>query len=36
VFAKANSEGELIDALQKTLDCPMISEAPLALPIARP
>jgi Ca-activated chloride channel family protein len=36
VFAKANSEGELIDALQKTLDCPMISEAPLAPPIARP
>ncbi|HET6379164.1 MAG TPA: vWA domain-containing protein [Methylocella sp.] len=29
LFARANSEGELIDALQKTLDCPMISEAPL-------
>jgi len=29
LFARANSEGELIDALQKTLDCPMISQAPL-------
>lgn len=28
VFAKANSEGELVDALQKTLDCPMVSAAP--------
>jgi Ca-activated chloride channel homolog len=30
LFARANSEGELVDALQKTLDCPMISEAPPA------
>jgi len=29
IFARANTEGELIDALQKTLDCPMISQAPL-------
>lgn len=29
LFTKANSEGELVDALQKTLDCPMISQAPL-------
>jgi Ca-activated chloride channel family protein len=29
LFARANSEGELVDALQKTLDCPMISQAPL-------
>lgn len=36
VFAKANTEGELIDALQKTLDCPMVSEAPLTPPAALP
>jgi Ca-activated chloride channel family protein len=36
VFVKANSEGDLIDALQKTLDCPMISEAPLTPPAALP
>jgi Ca-activated chloride channel family protein len=29
LFARANTEGELVDALQKTLDCPMISQAPL-------
>jgi Ca-activated chloride channel family protein len=27
LFARANSESELVDALQKTLDCPMISQA---------
>jgi Ca-activated chloride channel family protein len=27
IFAKANSEQELVDALEKTLDCPMISQA---------
>jgi Ca-activated chloride channel family protein len=27
VYAKANSEEELVEALSKTLDCPMISEA---------
>jgi Ca-activated chloride channel family protein len=27
VYAKANSERELVEALSKTLDCPMISEA---------
>ena len=36
VFAKANTEGELIDALQKTLDCPMVSVAPLIPPAALP
>lgn len=29
LYIKANDEGELIDALEKTLDCPMISQAPL-------
>lgn len=28
LYIKANSEGELIEALEKTLDCPMISQAP--------
>jgi Ca-activated chloride channel family protein len=27
IYAKANSEEELVEALSKTLDCPMISEA---------
>lgn len=27
LYAKANSEEELVDALEKTLDCPMISQA---------
>jgi Ca-activated chloride channel family protein len=27
LYAKANSEEDLVDALEKTLDCPMISEA---------
>ena len=27
---KANSEEELVEALEKTLDCPMTSEAPLS------
>jgi len=29
LYIKANDEGELIDALEKTLDCPMVSQAPL-------
>lgn len=28
LYIKANSEGELIEALEKTLDCPMVSELP--------
>ena len=28
LYIKANSEGELVEALEKTLDCPMISQAP--------
>ncbi|MFW2391902.1 MAG: vWA domain-containing protein [Methyloceanibacter sp.] len=27
LYIKANDEGELIDALEKTLDCPMVSQA---------
>jgi Ca-activated chloride channel family protein len=30
LYIKANSEGELVEALEKTLDCPIISQAPLA------
>jgi Ca-activated chloride channel family protein len=33
LYIKANSEAELVEALEKTLDCPMISQAPIA-PIA--
>jgi Ca-activated chloride channel family protein len=29
LYIKANSEDELVEALEKTLDCPMISQAPL-------
>jgi len=29
LYTRANSEEELVDALEKTLDCPMISQAPL-------
>jgi Ca-activated chloride channel homolog len=29
LYIKANDETELIDALEKTLDCPMVSQAPL-------
>jgi Ca-activated chloride channel family protein len=29
LYIKANNEGELIEALEKTLDCPMVSQAPL-------
>lgn len=29
LYLKANSEEELIEALEKTLDCPMVSQAPL-------
>ena len=32
LYLKANSEDELVEALEKTLDCPMISQAPLELP----
>ena len=27
LFTRANSEDELVDALEKTLDCPMVSQA---------
>jgi Ca-activated chloride channel family protein len=30
LYIKANNEEELADALEKTLDCPMISQAPLS------
>ena len=30
LYIKANNEQELADALEKTLDCPMISQAPLS------
>jgi Ca-activated chloride channel homolog len=30
LYVKANSEEELVEALEKTLDCPMTSEAPLS------
>jgi len=29
LYIKANSEGELVEALEKTLDCPMVSQAPV-------
>ena len=29
LYIKANSEEELVEALEKTLDCPMVSQAPL-------
>jgi Ca-activated chloride channel family protein len=29
LYIKANSEDELVKALEKTLDCPMVSMAPL-------
>ncbi len=32
LYLKANSEEELVEALEKTLDCPMVSQAPLSLP----
>jgi Ca-activated chloride channel family protein len=31
LYIKANDESELIDALEKTLDCPMVSQAPSTL-----
>ena len=34
LYLKANSEDELVEALEKTLDCPMVSQAPLTLPQA--
>lgn len=36
LYIKANSEQELIEALEKTLDCPMVSQAPLSLPGSLP
>jgi Ca-activated chloride channel family protein len=27
LYAKANTEEDLVDALEKTLDCPMVSDA---------
>jgi Ca-activated chloride channel family protein len=30
LYLKANSEEELVEALEKTLDCPMVSQAPLS------
>ena len=27
LYARANSEEELVEALEKTLDCPMVSQA---------
>jgi Ca-activated chloride channel family protein len=29
LYIKANDEGDLVQALEKTLDCPMVSQAPL-------
>jgi Ca-activated chloride channel family protein len=29
LYVKTNSEAELVEALEKTLDCPMISQAPM-------
>ncbi len=34
LYVRANSEEELVEALSKTLDCPMVSQAPLA-PLVR-
>nr|WP_280139330.1 VWA domain-containing protein [Methyloceanibacter marginalis] len=34
MYIKANDESELVEALEKTLDCPMVSQAPLA-PLVR-
>jgi hypothetical protein len=28
LYIRANSEEELVEALEKTLDCPMVSQAP--------
>jgi Ca-activated chloride channel family protein len=36
LYIKANSEAELVEALEKTLDCPMVSEAPLVPLTAKP
>ena len=36
LYIKANDEESLVEALEKTLDCPMTSEAPLSLPGAKP
>lgn len=35
LYIKANNEEELADALEKTLDCPMISQAPLSFDAVR-
>ena len=29
LYIKANTEDELVEALEKTLDCPMLSQVPL-------
>jgi hypothetical protein len=34
LYIKANDEEELVEALEKTLDCPMVSQAPLQQAIA--
>jgi Ca-activated chloride channel family protein len=31
LYLKANNEEQLVEALEKTLDCPMVSQAPLQL-----
>ena len=40
LYIKANDEDDLVEALEKTLDCPMTSQAPslpeAASPIGRP
>jgi Ca-activated chloride channel family protein len=36
LYIKANNEAELVEALEKTLDCPMVSEAPLVPLTAKP
>jgi hypothetical protein len=35
LYLKANNEEQLVEALEKTLDCPMVSQAPLS-PIGLP
>lgn len=36
LYLKANTEDELVEALEKTLDCPMVSKAPPSLPGSSP
>jgi Ca-activated chloride channel family protein len=35
LYIKANNEGELVEALEKTLDCPMVSQAPVSSSTAK-